>query len=338
MPHADYPARDSPEENPPREAAQWQAVVTSAQELQQRRRDIDRGLRRSHYAVVAAAVVAVSFALAALWFGGEARRRAESARVAQQQAETQATAAREASLRLWEGSTHAARLQRSTRAVGQRTEALEIIHEAAGLKPSRELRGEALSALLLPDIGTNVVWREEAGWKIPLAYDPQLEFYIQNRDDGRAIVRRARDEEVVMDEAGLGGKTSFCQFSPDGHLVGFAFGEGQIGVWDWREKRLKMKFEAAVAGWQMPCFDFGVDGQKLWVLAATNLLTELDLDSGKPGRTVALDQPANIVRLSPSGNSAALADGNHIEVLDLSTGKLLASVVLPEAVWQIAWH
>lgn len=306
-------------------------------ELQRRRHDIGRGLRRNHYAVLAASVMVGLLALAAVWLSGEAGHQAANARVAQQRAEAHAADARLASTRLWEFSAHAARLQRFSRVPGQREHTLGIIREAVRLQSSRELRDEALSALLLPDVGTNLVWHQEVGFEVAATYDADLDHFIRNSDHGRAILWRATDGAVLMDEPGLGASTRFWQFSPDGGLAAIAFSGGQVGVWDWRRTNLVAQFPVVDARFAEPLFDFSPDGKAFWVLTAERTLTCHDLQSGKPTSVVVPGHPARFVRLSPSGKLAALACGDIAEVWDLSSRTPRASLALTNEIWSMGW-
>src|SRR4029077_9973162 len=94
------------------------------------------------------------------------------------------------SSKLSQTASRAAHLQREVGSIGQRTKTLEFVREAARLAPSIELREQALSALLLPDVGTNLTWRPEQGFEIASAYDAVFEHFIMNNDRGRAIIQQ----------------------------------------------------------------------------------------------------------------------------------------------------
>jgi signal transduction histidine kinase len=340
MPHAEHPAEPSPAgRNSPR-----QPKAASHEELQQRRRGIDRGLRRSHYAIIAASLVVGLFALAALWLSGEARHRADDARLAQQRAQLLAAEVVRASTNLSETAFRAARLQRSVRSAGQRTRTLELVGEAARLQPSRELRDEAQSALLLPDVGTNLVWREEPGFEIAMAYDQSLEHSIQNNDRGRAIVRMATDGTPLMDEAGFGEGTRFWQFSPDGRLAAIGFSGGEIGVWDWRQSNLVARIPTLdEAGFGESRFAFAPDNQQLWFLTTNHVLATYNLRQGLLTPVLTPSHPARFINLSPSARFAAIAsvkehEVNNLEVWDLASRTHRAGLALTNDIWCLAWQ
>jgi len=318
-------------EPPPHPAAE-------AGDLQQRRREIGRGLRRSHLAVLVASFLVGLLAVAAVWLSLESQHRAEEAQAARQRAETNAAAAHGASTRLWEFSSRAARQQRLTRTVGQRSESLEIIREAARFRPARELRDEALSALLLPDVGTNLVWQEESRFEIAAAYDAAFEHFILNNDHRNAIVRRATDGATLMAAKGLGRGTPFWQFSPDGRLAAMAFLGGQIGVWDWRQTNLVAQIPTIDAVWAEPPFDFSPDGQQLWHVTTNQALACFDLQSRELSSAITPGHPARSVRLSPSGKFAAIAGGKDLEVWELVSRTLRAGLTLTNEIWRLAWQ
>lgn len=264
-------------------------------DLSRRRREIGRGLTRSHYAVVAASGLIGLFALAALWFGAEARRGAGEAR--------------RASALFWQFGSRAAGRERQSRRIGQREEALKIVREAAEWQPSCALRDEALSALLLPDAGTNLVWHGEPGFEFAGVYDASLDHFIQNCDHGRAIVRRAADGVPQFVAPGFGPGTSFYEFSPDGRLAAIAFPGGTLGVWDWAQSNLVAKVQMlGEADWAEPSFAFTPDGRSLWCFNTNRALARLDLATGLLTEVLTPSVPLRLVRLSPSGRLAS-ADG-----------------------------
>ena len=290
--------------------------------------------------MLAASVMVGLFALAALWLGGEAQHRAADAREAQQRAETSAADANRASTRLRQSAARLSHLARASGRPGQRTEALRAITEAMDWQPSRELRDEALSALLLPDLGTNLVWHKEPGFEVAAAYDANLEHFILNNDrqPARAIVRRAADGVALMDEEGFGWGTPFWQFSPDGRLVAIAFRPSQVGVWDWRQKQLVARFPSLAAEWGEPPFDFSPDGQQLWLLTTNRTLASYDLTSRQPVTEIVPKHPGRSVRLSPSGRWAAIACGKDLEVWDLSSHTPRATRAFTNDIWRLAWQ
>jgi signal transduction histidine kinase len=309
-------------------------------ELQQRRREIHRGLQRSFYAVLSVSALVGLLVLAAVWLSRQSQERASEAQTARQRAEVSAVEARRALSRLWDIGSSAAAVQRKTRHEGQRTASLRIIAEAASFRPSRQLRDEALSALLLPDVGGKIAWHPEDGNDVAGTYDASFEHFILNDDHGHAIVRFSTNGSVQMDEPGLGqGGVQFWQFSPDGRLAAITFKGGEIGVWDWRRKALVARFPSVEPPeWAEPSFDFTPDGQRLWVIASSHLLREYSIETGLPGNSVELENAARSVRLSPSGKLAAVACGKDLEVWDLSSRERRATLALTNVIWRLAWQ
>jgi signal transduction histidine kinase len=315
----------------------------NADDLQRRRREIGRGLTRSHYAVVVATLLVGLLTMIAVWLSREAERRAGDAQAERRRAEANAANAARASDRLLQIGIQFATLKRNSRQPGQRTKTLEIIREAAAWQPSRELRDEALSALLLPDFGTNLTWHEESGHEMAAAYDANFEHFILNNDRGRAIVRRA-DGATLMDGKGFGLTTTFWQFSPDGRLAAMSFRNGPIAVWDLRRTNLVARFPSNAAQWAEPPFDFSPHRKSLWLLTPTDSLTEYVIDGGEAVTTIPLEPFARLIRLSPSGKLAAVAFGEsghpngRMEIWDLAARSRRAALNLTNDIWRLAWQ
>src|SRR3954462_6014837 len=88
--------------------------------LQHERREVQRGLERSLYAIVTSLLVVGLLAGAAIWLSGEAQKQAHRAEEARLRAELSAHEAHEASTQLWGFSSTAAALRRKTFGQGQR--------------------------------------------------------------------------------------------------------------------------------------------------------------------------------------------------------------------------
>jgi eukaryotic-like serine/threonine-protein kinase len=105
------------------------------------------------------------------------RREAERAILAEQQARSQ----------LWESYLLQARAERRSGEAGQRYAALAAISNAAAIRPSLELRNEAIAALALPDVRVTRAWQHPAG-NVALAYSASLERFAVQRPDGQISV------------------------------------------------------------------------------------------------------------------------------------------------------
>ncbi len=105
------------------------------------------------------------------------RREAERAILAEQQARSQ----------LWESYLLQARAERRSGEAGRRFASLAAISNAVAIRPSLELRNEAIAALALPDVRVTRTWEHPVG-NAALAYSASLERFAVQRPDGQISV------------------------------------------------------------------------------------------------------------------------------------------------------
>lgn len=276
--------------------------------------------------LAALAIVAVTGAAGILWQWREAA-------VARRQADQSAE-------QLWASAAMGARYWTHSGLPGQRTNALSIIRNAARMRPSLELRNEALAALLLPDIGEPLSWKEETSFLHPWCYDPELNYYLPHTESGPITLCRARDHAIEVDLGPGPGQPNTAMFSPDGRLVAVMFDPGGIRVWEWRSRRLLARLETGVKGWAARSYDFSPTSRTLYFDDATNGVSSLDLATGvvTPVKDIG---SVSLVRVSPSGTRLAIARGNDVAVWELDPPRRLAGITLTGAtasLRSLAWH
>src|SRR5262245_47779303 len=111
------------------------ASKTVESELQQRREEIRRSLSRVNTAGVAVVLVTIALAVAAAIGALRAARQTELAREANERGRQE----------LWKSYLAQAHAGRLSRVVGSKASGLEAIAAAAAIRPSLELRNEAIA-------------------------------------------------------------------------------------------------------------------------------------------------------------------------------------------------
>jgi serine/threonine protein kinase/WD40 repeat protein len=291
---------------------------------------------------LAAAVVALNLVVAAgltgiLWQWREA--------VGARRAAEQATRARED--QLWQSLGQQAHFSRHSGHVGQRTTALAAIAAAAAIRPSLGLRDDALAALLLPDVGRRLWWKDAPDWNHAECYDAELAHYLHHDDEsGQVRVFNADNHAVVSDLGRDLGHLRFATFSPDGRLLAGTFGDssrpGQVKVWEWRTRRLVAEAASVTSRAGEQNIDFTPDNRELiYADLRSKVIGRLDLVSGRPLPPLSTNLGAAALRVSPSGRQVALAISGASEVWDLSPPRRIAHTPIPAHVtyvYQLAWH
>lgn len=254
-------------------------------------------------------------------------------------------ATREREEQLWQSLAQQAHYSRKSGRIGQRTNALAAVAVAASIRPSLELRNEALAALLLPDIGRRLSWKEEPSWAHPLCYDADLAHYVPYSKAGQILVCRAGDHSVVQEVGRVEGRMRFATFSPDGRFLGVVFGDdnasGKLTVWDWQGGGQTGAVAPVRAAWGIQSIDFTEDGSEvLYASAESRCIARMHMASGRALGPLLTNVNAHLLRLSPSGRRIALASEQQIEVWELSPPRLAVKAALPAGLGQshcLAW-
>ncbi len=126
---------------------------------------------------------------------------------------------------------------------GRRVEALAAIAEAARIKPSRELRDEALALLPLTDLGPETVIAPNTkgfttNMRRPLRArpSPDGQYCAWLLDDFNLVITSMKDGSEVVRLPFSGAHGRALEWSPGGRYLA-AYSQRKTTVWDWREGR-----------------------------------------------------------------------------------------------------
>src|SRR5947209_11045564 len=197
-------------------------------DLEARRQRIRRGLRRANTAGAVILVIVIGLSLAALIQALRAERNARQTREASAKGEQQ----------LWQARLAQAGAQRLSGLAGRKKEGLAAIASAAAIKPSLELRNEAIATLALTDVSDAGIWRParvHAGEL--LAFSPNLDQYAVGNGARKITLHRTGTGETITSFAGPAAMTDDVTFSPEGNLIAAEFGNGDVVLWRLGEQR-----------------------------------------------------------------------------------------------------
>jgi WD40 repeat protein len=128
---------------------------------------------------------------------------------------------------------------------------------------------------------------------------------------------------TLRDRASGGGPTTVA-FSPDGKLLASGLDQ-RILLWDTATGQEKRTMQGNVG---VKCLAFSPDGKTLAADGADGTILLFDLDTGKPGRTIARHK-ARVVALAFGPDGKVLASGSEdrtAKLLDVASGQELRSV------------
>lgn len=310
------------------------SAAPSATEFTERRDFVRRSVQRANRAVMVILIVAFLLGVAmvvASYRANQSQRRAEVA-------ETQATE------RLWNASLAQARAERLGTAAGHRGSALAAISNAAAIRPSAELRDEAITSLGLRDLVREVSWPLEPG-AFGFYFDPDLEFYIVRYAPDELSMFRLKDNSFVRKfratDAGLGTNAVVTEFhfSPNGRHIAAQYRNGVVVLWERDSGRVERTFGlepgSEKIAWRPT---FTADDTIMFARSGDQRDRVLFIDIAS-GETRAATVPGvnETVRLNQRGERFVWSRGKELLLHDSRTGELQQTVPWPADVQSFRW-
>jgi serine/threonine protein kinase/WD40 repeat protein len=211
------------------------------------------------------------------------RRESRHALLAEQQARSE----------LWQSLLDQAHAERRSGQAGQRYSSLEAVQRAATIRPSLELRNEAIAALALPDVRLTHTWPYTAGGTA-LAYSGTLERFAVAREDGQISVCLASNglEFARMPSVGHAPRW-VAGFTPDEKLLAVNYHEDLNYVWDLAAHKPILGPIPGLGCAFMP------DGSQLVVADTNSTLKFISLETGGLVRSLAVPEPLPAIMLQP---------------------------------------
>jgi WD40 repeat protein len=256
-----------------------------------------------------------------------------SAERARQDAEQQHA---EATSRLWDSYLASARLGRSSRLPGRRLASLDVIAKASAIRPSPELRDEAIASLCLTDL--RVIAELDGVPGAGAVGLDALDRFSWIEHDSISIVSELPSRARIATLPGPGRTDWVQRFSPDGRFLAsrYAAGTDRLAiVWEVDRERPVLTIEEGRLAGMAVVFD----PRSKWVaFAATDSTIRIhDLPSGALRETIAGTGAATLLAVHPGGERIATSDGSSIGVWQRSTGGRLLTSPAPSYLYSIGY-
>jgi eukaryotic-like serine/threonine-protein kinase len=237
---------------------------------------------------------------------------------------------------LWESYVVQAQAKRQSGQPGRYFDTLETIRKAVAIRPSLDLRKEAIACLSLVDLRMRTVgelYSSESELE-SVRFDPTLQLYAQRMPTGDISVRRAADrEELARIPSATMGVGWLHRFSPHGRY--FAFHTVKQGDCVWDLKKREMAFQGLQRG-----VAFGSSEDVFASMNADASLSIYELDSRQEVRRQTQATTGTLAR-SLHGNGSRLACLHRgtlaIEIVDTQTGAVTATMKAPDYCDELAW-
>ncbi len=269
--------------------------------------------------------------------GGTAASTYFAARAAKSAALAEARAA-EATDRLWHAYLAEARATRWSGRPGQRFDSLKAVAAAAAIRPSSELRDEAIACMALSDL------RRVHQWKVP------NKLVAMGDPTGRRYVVAASKSELQIRSLTDNGELAVLPCPAD-RLIDYAFSlDGQhlaasCQVGDGRECRVwnlatqKLAWKSAVTP-DFTSMDFSPDSRSLALVGQDGQIHVCDRESGQVLRSLSCDPAPSVLCIDPAGRQLAVFrwGDTFVQVLDSASGQVLRRLPHPREVQRVGWH
>jgi serine/threonine protein kinase/WD40 repeat protein/Tfp pilus assembly protein PilF len=237
--------------------------------------------------------------------------------------------------KLWASLRDQARAGRFSQQVGQRFKSLEALAEAAKIRPTPELRNEAIACLALVDL------QPRGQWRLPRAFarggfDAALERYAFSDPQGNIHLRRVADDQDIR-HLRAPGPCSALHFSRDGrYLAGRVMGDNSHNVWDLDrpDSTPGVQIKETVGE-----FAFSPDSRRFAVGRADGSIGLYDCATGRLLQRVGGRLRATKLALHPQGRQIAVSssEGPSVQVVDLEQQTVVKSWPVPEGTWGLDW-
>ena len=242
--------------------------------------------------------------------------------------------------KLWGSYLAQARANRWSGRAGRRYDSLEVLRQAAAIRPSLDLRNEAIACFTLTDARVAHQWETAAGSLVVLepdcerfaSWSPAVGLIVCRVADGAELLRLPGGNEPIP--------VTRLSFSPNGELLAAAFSNPRsVRFQIWELRRREVLCEVVVAGARQP-MAFTPDSRLIVVGDAHGVLQVHDLARKQKVKELqVMRSPAHIV-FDPDGTRLAVCgvDNRDVQVVDFDTGTALKTLSHPRAAGEPSWH
>ena len=292
--------------------------------------ELQKNLRRHKlgFAATAAVMLALSVGVVvSTWEGAQARK-----------AEREAVRAKaDATDKLWSSYLAEARARRHSGESGQRFETLAAVSNAAAIRPSPELRNEAIAALALTDVRWLDNRAKHFKHKQEFAIvDPALKRYAVGSTNGTISIRRLSDESevAILPPVKTAGRLlPWCfSFIPNGNSFVAAYADQRFRFWD---------LDTSKVVWELPFSGliFSRDYKTLATIESNNIVI-YDFSRRERLKSIVPEGTASGEgAILPDGRRLAYAvDHTNVVVFDFEQCRTLAKLPHSMPILSVIWH
>ena len=250
--------------------------------------------------------------------------------------------------KLWQSYLDQARAGRWSGRAGRRFDSLEALAKAADIRPTLELRNEAIACMTLVDVRLARHWTNEFPGQ-RMGADRPMDRYAASDAAGNIQLRRAQDDQPILQLKTPGAKVErILQFSHQGQHLAVAYRDSRIRVWDLVRREIVLNVPVAsglerfgLKATDPLAVDFSPDDRQLAVASGTRGAVIYPLDPAQETQTFVVSQGVYFVRFDPTGKKLAVAcavNGGKVLILDLESQTVGSTLLIGEIAFGFDWH
>ena len=289
-------------------------------DLLSRRQAIRRELARSNTATVVALLVSVGLAAATVFYAFEAQQANERTRE-----------------ELWNSQRAQAMALRLSAKVGRRQEGLKAIAEAVRIRPSPELRDEAIATLPLVDVRPGTFWLTLPPEDTVVAVSFQQDAYATGDVNGKVSIRRMTNHANIGTFL-LTNRVMSLEFSPDGRWLAAHSQGGPLRIWDAVRRQTIREVMLEPGLFNEHSLAFPPDGSQLTVCAPGVFVRVFSTSTGEEKEPFAVQTQPAVATFDATGRQLAVGTENRIQIWDVATRKLVRALNVQTRILDLAWH
>ncbi len=236
------------------------------------------------------------------------------------------------------------RARRGSGEPGQGFQSLDLIRQAADIRPGEDLRDEAIACMAKVDLRVVHRWEGNPHPQSQIVgpycktFDSQTKRYARFEPDQAVSVRRISDDHEVarlLREGATLWDPAF--FSPDGRTIAVGYRDRNVWIWDIARKTPILKVPVAARTYM---FDYSNDGRRVAVWTETGTTHIFDIESGEETWTFQGIESVARVRFNPDNTRLAICQNkvSKIQIVDIASKTIVKSLALSGPIWCMAWH
>jgi signal transduction histidine kinase len=291
-------------------------------QLQQRREEIRRSLSRVNTAGVAVVLVTIALAIAAAIGAMRAARQTQIARDANERGREE----------LWKSYLAQAHAGRLSRVIGSRAAGLDAITAAAAIRPSVDLRNEAIAHLAMFDFEpTSIAWTNVPNIGHTIV-DPTLERLFESDGRGNIRISRIPDRTNAFLLRGTNATVHFASFSADGSHLSAVHSNRRLVVWN---------LDGRTNAYSLTDVTWARFSPRLDLLLAVRSDDSVRMLEGRTGRELASFKPGgrpSTAAFDSTDDEVAVAVQNKLHLWNWRTDARREPFETDQNIWSVAWN